>query len=533
MKLPATSVALIALVTWIGSSASAAEPRVSKYQRYDAGDYVIVSSRGNAQARRIMEDLAKFRVTLERALGKRAVRNQAPTTIIIASDLDWKNWLQPRAMVAGYFQQGRFSNRMAIDGDETLENALAVIFHEYTHYYLATQFAGEYPPWFNEGLAELMGYAKFEKGQTVLRIPMGRVYEARDGDWIPFERMIKVDHHDAEYQSHRLMPSFYAQSWLTLHYGMVENREFGRQIIDYLNDLNRLTPQDEAISKAFGADLSQVDARLKAYSRQRNLNSGAMALGEIPPITIAEGKPISEVDTLSFLAGFLFDTRQSPERVRPLVEALERRDPNKARAAIHAARLAQRKDDHEGFDAAVARAEAALAPGDWEQRRELATALLDSDISGNLLSTRSKEATDADLRRALKWFGQAITVNNQDVESLWGFGTAASRLDQHLDLAEQALIAAYRRSPTSADIAVSLANIKSRQQKPDEMIPYLEDVLRYATDLGTRRWATETLDEVQKWLAERDQEESENRRKREEYEKALAEYEKKYGRKKK
>jgi len=37
--------------------------RVGMYQRYDAGDYVIVSSRGSAQARRIMEDLVKFRAT--------------------------------------------------------------------------------------------------------------------------------------------------------------------------------------------------------------------------------------------------------------------------------------------------------------------------------------------------------------------------------------------------------------------------------------------------------------------------------------
>ena len=31
-----------------------------------------------------------------------------------------------------------------------------------------------------------------------------------------------------------------------MHYGLVENREFGTQIFDYLNQLNRLRPLEEA-----------------------------------------------------------------------------------------------------------------------------------------------------------------------------------------------------------------------------------------------------------------------------------------------
>jgi len=50
---------------------------------------------------------------------------------------------------------------------------------------------------------------------------MDQVYEARDGDWIPFERLIRVDQTDPEYQSHKLAPAFYAQAWLTVHQGMV------------------------------------------------------------------------------------------------------------------------------------------------------------------------------------------------------------------------------------------------------------------------------------------------------------------------
>lgn len=508
------------------------EPRVGKFVQYDAGEFVVVTSRSGAQARRIMEDLVKFRLTLERVLGKRATPNAFPTTIVITSASDWNSWLRPRENVAGFFQRARFANYMAIDGDAPVDEALHVMFHEYTHYYLASQFAGEYPPWFNEGLAELMGWARFDKGMALLQVPMYQVYEAREGDWISFERLIKVDQSDPEYQSHKLAPSFYAQSWLTLNYGLIENRDFGAQIFRYLQKLNTLVPQEEAARATFG-DLAAADKLLRDYSRAKNIAGGGLALADVPEVQLPAPKPLTEFDAMSILADLMLEARISPERIRPLVQSLERRDPNPARAAILAARLAEATDENPAFDAAVARAEGALAPTDWQQRRELASVLLSSGLDTSPMGSRKSEDMDSDVKRALKWFAEAIAHNNQDVEALWGFGTAATRLDKNLDLAEQALVVAYRRAPSSAEIAMSLANLKARQEKPDEMIPFLEDTIRYATDLQTRRWASDTLLQTRNYLKERDELEAVNRKQQEAYEKMRDEYEKKYGKPKK
>jgi phage-related minor tail protein len=119
------------------------------------------------------------------------------------------------------------------------------------------------------------------------------------------------------------------------------------------------------------------------------------------------------------------------------------------------------------------------------------------------------------------------------VLALWGFGTAATRLDRNLDLAEQALVAAYQRAPSCADVAMSLANLTGHQQEPEEMNRYLKDAMCNATDLGTRRWATDTLVETQKYIEERNKVDAENKKNREAYEKQLADYEKKYGKVKK
>ena len=531
MKRNGTIVAL-ASTAMLAVAALAAEPRIDKFVRYESGDIVIYTSRGEAQARRFVENLARFRATLERALGKRATQNSAPMSIVIAGNTDWRAWLQPRKDIAGYFQRARFSNYMAMDGNAPAEQTLQLIFHEYTHYYLATQFAGEYPPWFNEGLAELMGYARFQNNKVTLQVPVGHVYQAREGGWIPFAQLIRVDHSDPEYLSHKLMPSFYAQSWLAVHYGMVENRDFGRQIVQYINELNRLVPQEQAARNAFG-DLNAVDKLLRDYSRRNMIPQGGMTLDNVPTAALSEGKPLEELDAMAIFADLMLETRLQPARIRPLVESLERRDTNKARAAILSARLAQADDDNASFDQAVERAEAALPPGDWELRRELASVLLTSGMESSPVSSRKSADTKRDLVRAHKWFAEAINHNNRDVEALWGYGTAGTLLDKDLDLAGQALVAAYKLAPSNSEISVSLANLKSNQQKPDEMIPYLEDTIRYATDLGTRRWAAETLVEVRAFIVQRDKELEENRKQREESEKMLAEYEKMYGKSKK
>lgn len=508
--------------------ATAAEPRIGRLVAFELPDYTIYTTRSSSQARNFATELGKFRTTLEKLLGKRAAQNRIPTHLVILSRAEWERYLQPAKHVAGWFQPGLFSNVIVMNGDAEGVDATHLVFHEFTHYYLASQFAGEYPPWFNEGLAELMGYARFDKGMAVLLIPGHLLREARDGDWIPFDRMIRVAHDSPEYQSHKLADAFYAQAWLTVHYGMLENRDFGRRIFEYLTKLNTLVPREQAATEAFG-DPAAIDAQLREYARNTRMHSGGVALGDVPDVVLPAGRTLTDFEALALIADLMLDTRQPPTRTRPLVDSLARRDPKSARPAILAARLAHFEGDDAAFDAATARAESLLAATDWEGRRKLASVLLQHAQDFRLGSKRTTEQSTRDMERALRWFGEAIQHNPEDIEALWGFGTAATRLDTNLDVAEEALLAAYQMAPGSAHLAVSLANLKGVQQKPEDMLPYLRDTIRYASDLSVRQWASDTLRDVERFVAEREAIEAENRRRQEQYDKELAEYEKKYG----
>ena len=191
--------------------------------------------------------------------------------------------------VTGFFQSARFANYLAINGDAPTRETLHLVFHEYTHYYLASQFAGEYPPWFNEGHGRAHGLREVRQGhQAILEHPMVRVYEAREADWIPFERLIRADSRP-EYQIAPLGPSFYAQSWLTVHYGMVEDRDFGKQIFPYLTSSIPPDPQDEAAAQSFRGSFGARQNDCANIRATNTMSSGAVNLGEVPPVTLPEG----------------------------------------------------------------------------------------------------------------------------------------------------------------------------------------------------------------------------------------------------
>jgi hypothetical protein len=405
--------------------------------------------------------------------------------------------------------------------------------HEYTHFYLSSQFAGEYPPWFNEGLAELMAYATFDKdNRAVLRNAPFQIMEARDSDWIPFDRLIKIDHNSPEYQQHKLAGAFYAQAWLTVHYGLVENRDFGRRMIEYLAALNTLVPQEEAARRCFGDDLGAIDEQLHSYARSGRLPSGALDLGAVPEVTLPPPQPVSDGDALAAFIDVMLVTRRAPDRTRALVDSLKRREPEAARSHILAARLAALESDSAAFDAAVDKAAGLLAPDDQVSRRELGLVLLNNALDFNATNPRTSEQSQRDLKRALKWFAEAVARDNGDAKTLWGLGTTLTRLGTELDLADTALQAAYQRVPASAVIAASLASLKQQQDKPEDAVRYFGDVIRLADDRSMRRWAADALERTQEYIAERNRVDEENRRQQEAYEKQLADYEKKYGKQK-
>lgn len=175
--------------------------------------------------------------------------------------------------VAGFYA-GRASGSYAFvprrygDGQADL-SADIILFHEYAHHYMLSNWSGAYPAWFTEGYAEFHSTAKFERDGT---LGLGRpAYHRGDslslGGWLPLEQMLAGT---ARKLNDAQRESLYSRGWLLVHLLSFEPSRAG-QLARYLAAVNAGTPGLEAARAAFG-DLKTLDRDLDRYMKRSKMS---------------------------------------------------------------------------------------------------------------------------------------------------------------------------------------------------------------------------------------------------------------------
>jgi Flp pilus assembly protein TadD len=151
-------------------------------------------------------------------------------------------------------------------------DAMAILFHEYTHHFTFRNFSTPYPTWYAEGFAELMSTVRFDSNGdiTVGLMPREREHGlTRANVRIPIEVLLAPPK-DYKFDL-RSMDVFYGRSWLLAHYLNFSDARMD-QLPVYLKALGGGTPSLEAAKTAFG-DLSVLDRELDNYVRQIGLKA--------------------------------------------------------------------------------------------------------------------------------------------------------------------------------------------------------------------------------------------------------------------
>lgn len=137
----------------------------------------------------------------------------------------------------------------------------AILFHEYTHYFMYQHRAAAYPGWYSEGFAELFGTleiqpASFVLGQPPVHRGIGIAMLNLD-----LERMLEPPQkRTGEDQARQ-----YAHGWLLTSYLTFEPSRRG-QLGKYLGLVNQGKSSLEAGKESFG-DLSRLERELDKYRR--------------------------------------------------------------------------------------------------------------------------------------------------------------------------------------------------------------------------------------------------------------------------
>ena len=132
--------------------------------------------------------------------------------------------------------------------------------------HLVVQHAGlKFPPWLNEGLAELYSTLK-PHGKDIL---VGSLIEARyqtllQDKWVPLALILNAGMDSPYYNEKNKAGSLYNEGWALTHM-LALSPEYRVKFPQVMSAISDGTPSADALAQAYGKSLNVIETELRAY----------------------------------------------------------------------------------------------------------------------------------------------------------------------------------------------------------------------------------------------------------------------------
>ena len=306
--------------------------------------------------------------------------------------------------------------------------SLIIIFHEYSHIFMAKNWGMNYPHWFIEGYAEYYGGTRMNDEKIMVGMPfINRYIALKNNIQIDYKDIIGETLHLKNYDNR--ITAFYAQSWLLTHY-MMTTPELRKKAQDYFNARQKGEDKLKAFERVFGMDMKELKKTLDKY-----LNSELKATY----------KPLSKDIDLSV------SITKMPKSASQLLL----------------------------YNAAL---EACPKKENWDKLlntiRKKAEPFKDDDYAQNILS--KAEIIIGDEEKAIDYYKNRISINDKDDEAWFRYGQALYLTADHgkfknkdetvlkIQEARKALLKAYELNPLNATNLYYISLTAKDKMNPDE-----------------------------------------------------------------
>ena len=138
-----------------------------------------------------------------------------------------------------------------------------VLYHEYSHHYMAQYFPAAYPIWYQEGFAEYFASTKFGKDGVaeIGKAELPRLPTLYNEPWLSTQQLMTTT---LENLPERQWSQFYAQGWLLTHY-LYSTPDRHGQFGHYLRLRAQGVAHEDALQKSFNLTDDQLGAELHKY----------------------------------------------------------------------------------------------------------------------------------------------------------------------------------------------------------------------------------------------------------------------------
>jgi len=257
--------ALAFLLTFAATVSYTAEP---KWMRMQSPNFEVLSSAGERETRNTLHYFEQVREFFLKFNGH-APKEPAPVTIIIfGSQKEYAPYSPNETAIAYFVPRG---DRDYIVMGRTGELAEQVAVHEYTH--LITEHAGlRYPPWLNEGLAELFSTFTINKDSIFIGDPIPeRILALRDDRWVPLATIMAADRDSPYYNESGKAGSLYNEGWAAVHL-IGTTKEYRPKFAAFLTAVASGKSSAEAMQSVYGKSLAVFETELRGYIGQGAFN---------------------------------------------------------------------------------------------------------------------------------------------------------------------------------------------------------------------------------------------------------------------
>jgi tetratricopeptide (TPR) repeat protein len=267
--------------------------------------------------RKVATKLEQFREVFSKLFPHTKFNSDIPTNVIVFKDAGSYKPFKPRnsKWVAGYFQPGEDVNYITLSTDGKIEDTYGIIFHEYVHYLLETNFGKtDLPPWFNEGLAEYYQTFSIKEDKEVLLggLQKNHLRLLQQNKLIPLKDFFAVDNYSLHKNSNHSRSVFYAQAWALIHYLLQGNGGVYKDDLNtFLSLVIKDTEPEKAFQQVFKMDYPAMEKILRKYAKQRVFKTSLVTFKN-PLVFDTEMSvvPLSGADANAYLGDLLYHTHE-------------------------------------------------------------------------------------------------------------------------------------------------------------------------------------------------------------------------------
>ncbi len=390
----------------------------------------------------------------------------------------------------GRSQKNNAEDRQFIALDLSAEDNWGVVFHEYAHLLINSNFPPT-PAWFDEGFAEYCSSLKMDKKEIDLGLVRPDLpVTLSENRWLKIVDLFSVSHDSKIYNRDDRRSVFYAQSWLTVHYIMAKQLVHEMSIYNHLVQ-DQHVPVPDAIRQAFHMEPEQLEKAVQSYYNGGHITYFKTAAPAGSDEIAFHTRLSNDLELKTVMADLDFHSRDYEKRGIAAFQEILSVQPENPVANRSLGYVALDNNDWDKAGEYFKRA-AAQASKDPQLHYLLALQMSRKEKAEGKAS--DNEAIEKELQAAI-----ALNPNYADAYELLGMTFAFNQNEPEKGI--ESLKKAITLNPRADWYVANLANAYLRARKPDDALPLFQQ-LQGSSNPQIASMAGQQMQQIERYKSE-------------------------------